>query len=301
MALIAWVPVEEEFKRNSELKESDLQMLREWCGKQAHLPKISDNELILFLHSNYYRLEPTKNTIENYYTVRTHVPEFFSNRDPVGCKELRSIFSVMTILPLKQTTKEGYKIILGRLTDGDPSHYVYNDGMKFLCMVIDLWVILEGTMPGHVILFDTKDVALGHVGRLSPMGLKKYLFYLQEGMPVRLKGMHFMNTAPVMDIILNMMKPFMKKELMDMFRMHSTMESLSEFIPLDVLPNEFGGKAGPWKDLHDVEIQKLEKHRAWFLEDEKNNRVNEALRVGKGKNATDLFGVEGSFKKLEID
>lgn len=92
MDSIQRVSLEEELKKNPELKEADLQTLREWCEKQPHLPKMLDSELILFLHSNYYRIEPTKTTIDIFYTVRTHVPEYFSNRDPVENKELRHMF-----------------------------------------------------------------------------------------------------------------------------------------------------------------------------------------------------------------
>ena len=88
--------------------------------------------------------------------------------------------------------------------------------MKFYNMALDLWMYSEGTMKGHVIVFDINGISFGHAARLNPMGLNKFLFYLQEGLPVKLKGLHYLNTNPVMDIILNMMKPFMKKELMDM-------------------------------------------------------------------------------------
>lgn len=88
------ITVEEEFRKNPELKETDLESLREWCKKQPHLPKIPDIDLILFLHSNYYSIEPTKKTIDNYYTMRTHVPELFTNRDIVNCKSLRQQLNV---------------------------------------------------------------------------------------------------------------------------------------------------------------------------------------------------------------
>lgn len=295
------VSFEDELKKNPELKESDIQMLREWCEKQPHLPKISDSELALFLHSNYYRLEPTKTTIDTYYTVRSHVPEFFCNRDPDNNKELKKALEILTDQFLEGTTKEGHRIIYGRLLDTDPSHFVYNDAMKFLNMVIDLWLYTEGTCDGHIILFDMKNVSFGHVGRLSPMGLKKFLYYLQEGLPVRLKGFHFMNASPVIDTILNMMRPFMKKQLMDMFHMHTTNDTLAKFIPLEILPNEAGGQAGPIQELHNKQVKKLTDNVAVFQEDEANHRVNESLRPGKAKTVTDLFGVEGSFKKLEID
>lgn len=82
---------------------------------------------------------------------------------------------------------------------------------------------------------------------------------------------------------------------------HTTLESASELIPIDVLPNEVGGKAGSIHKLTENYVKKLEDYREWFLMDEANRRVNEALRVGKSKSASDLFGVEGSFKKLDID
>lgn len=301
MVVMNGVSFEEELKKNPDLKKEDIQMLREWYNKQPHLPKITDSELALFLHSNYYRLEPTKATIDAYYTIRTHVPEFFSDRDPLGCKTLRKAFKTVSCQILNGTTKDGYKILYGCLIDTDPANYVYNDGMKYLNMLIDLWLLTEGTSSGHVILFDLKNVTFGHAGRLSPMGLKKYLYYLQEALPVRLKGLHFMNTSAVMDIILNMMKPFMKKELMDMLYMHATDESLAKHMPLSVLPNESGGKSGPLMELHRAELKKLEDHRDWFREEESTNRVNESLRIGKGKIDSDFFSVEGSFKKLDID
>lgn len=90
METVKRVTLEEEFKRNPELKKEELQSLRDWYSKQPHLPQnVTDTELVLFLHSNYYRIEPTKTTIENFFTCRTHVPEFFSNRDPLGSKEIR--------------------------------------------------------------------------------------------------------------------------------------------------------------------------------------------------------------------
>lgn len=121
-------------------------------------------------------------------------------------------------MTLSMPTEDGYKLIYSRLIDFEPSRFVYNDIMKYFSMLIDLWLYTEGTAKGHVIVIDMAGVTFGHVGRLSPMGIKKYLYYLQEAIPIRLKGLHFINTNAVMDVILSMMKPFMKKELMDVVR-----------------------------------------------------------------------------------
>lgn len=118
-------------------------------------------------------------------------------------------------MPLERPTRDGYNVIYGALSDFDPSHYDYTMNMKLFTMVLDLWLYTKGTMKGHVIIVDLKGLVMGHVARFSPMALKRFLFYLQEGLPVRLKGFHFVNTNSAMDILMNIMRPFMKKELLD--------------------------------------------------------------------------------------
>lgn len=88
------VTLEDEIKKNPELSRVDVESLREWCNKQPHLPKIEDSELALFLHSNYYRIEPTKKTIDAFYTMRTHVPDFFTGRDIEKDEELKRMLDV---------------------------------------------------------------------------------------------------------------------------------------------------------------------------------------------------------------
>lgn len=119
-------------------------------------------------------------------------------------------------MPLKKTTEEGYQIIVSRLVDFDASKFIFNDMMKYYNMILDLWMFSEGCINGHIIVMDFQGVGLTHATRVSPLGVKKYLFYLQDALPVRLKGLHFTNSNPAVDIILNIMKPFLKKELSDM-------------------------------------------------------------------------------------
>lgn len=79
------------------------------------------------------------------------------------------------------------------------------------------------------------------------------------------------------------------------------MQSANEYFPIEALPNELGGKAGAIEELINVQLKRIENFREWFLEDEKSKRVNESQRIGKIKTPSDLFGLDGSFRKLEID
>lgn len=52
-----------------------------------------------------------------------------------------------------------------------------------------------------------------------------------------------------MDKILALMRPFMKKELMDVLQLHASLDTFDKYVPRDMLPNECGGKAGALKEL----------------------------------------------------
>lgn len=73
------------------------------------------------------------------------------------------------------------------------------------------------------------------------MAVKKYLYYIQEAMPIRLKGIHIINALPFADIIFNMVKPFLKNELIDLIHFHPTMDTFYKVVPQKSMPKDFGG------------------------------------------------------------
>lgn len=59
---------------------------------------------------------------------------------------------------------------------------------------------------------------------------------------VRLKEFHFINASNFIDTLMSMVKPFMKKEMLEMLKIHPAgSDSLEEYIPKVALPKEAGG------------------------------------------------------------
>ncbi|KAK5638250.1 hypothetical protein RI129_012545 [Pyrocoelia pectoralis] len=292
--------VADEYKKNKDLREEDVKALREWVEKQPHLPQISDLQLILFLQSCYFSMEQAKTTIDTFFTIKTLCPEFFADRDPNSAKFQEDV-KVGAYVPLPKYTPEGYRVIFCRIIDSDVNKYNFNDQVRSFDMSLMLWMMQGGSSEGLIMVIDMNGITLGHMTKLSLMGMKKFFLYLQEALPVRLKGLHFINVVSFMDKIMALMKPFMKKELIDMLYLHTnTIDPLFKHVPLENLPSDYGGKAGPLSELYELNKKTMSENAEFFKMDEKQ-LGNESKRIGKPKNASDIFGVEGSFKKLDLD
>lgn len=193
-------------------------------------------------------------------------------------------------------------------------------------MVTDLWLAQDGIAEGHAIVIDMEGSTLSHLARVNIIAMKKFMYYIQvtifqfgesislqfkwnflcvffqEALPVRLRAFHFINTVPFMDKVLALMKPFMKKELMDVMHLHSTLDTfLDKHVPKSMMPDEYGGSAGKIQDITDKVYKEMQANGQFFVEEEEKKRVNEKLRPGKPKTESDLFGTDGNFKQLQFD
>lgn len=78
------------------------------------------------------------------------------------------------------------------------------------------------------------------------------------------------------------------------------MESLYEHVPKQYLPTEYGGEAGSIEKIREDWEKKIISHHSFF-QDETKYGTDEKKRVGRPKSADTLFGVDGSFRKLDFD
>ncbi|KAE8749303.1 hypothetical protein FOCC_FOCC004010 [Frankliniella occidentalis] len=122
-------------------------------------------------------------------------------------------------------------------------------------------------------------------------------------MPVRLMGIHFINSVPLVQHIVNLVKPLMKKELIEIFHVH-TIEDMPKFYERYVsqtsMPEEYGGKGKSCPAMHAEVRRRIEDHKE-YLHTLDALLVDETKRAGKSKNSSDVFGIQGSFKKLDLD
>lgn len=297
---MAPITAEEEFAKNKKLKRENIEYLRDWISKQPHLPTgIADEQLILFLHCCQHSLEACKQIIEAYYTIRTHAPEVFGNRDPRR-KEIHQTLSITQMATVPKRDQHGNIVMAGRLVDEDASKFSYEDLLNTWFMLQDITLRENGAVPGFVFVVDMKGTSLGHAAKMHLATVKKYYVYIQEAFPGNVVSTHLVNANSFAEAFINLSKPFLKKELASKIFVHTSCESLHQHVTKAALPKEFGGNLDSMSSYHKTSLEELERYTDW-LKEEETLRVDESRRPGKAKNTGDVFGVEGSFKKLDID
>lgn len=81
---------------------------------------------------------------------------------------------------------------------------------------------------------------------------------------------------------------------------HSKLETLYDHIPQELLPTEYGGKAGSITEIMDYWENKLLEYRDYLI-DESRFGTDENKRAVPSELAQNIYGLTGVFKKLEID
>ncbi|XP_012054987.1 PREDICTED: clavesin-2-like [Atta cephalotes] len=259
--------IEDSRKKYPEITDEILDNLQKWANDRG-LPNIPKEQLALFTHSCYFDIEATRRCMNVYYSIRATTPELFNNRDS-SLEYLQHSLRTLEFAILPKLDQNGNWIIVQRLADPRPSQYIFNDSLKLLFMSYDANLYTNGCSEGYILLVDMANTRFGHLTRLSINSLRKALEYVQEGIPLRLKGIYVVNAIWFMDKIIAIMRPFMKQELFEMIRIYSDdISDLYSHIPPEYLPKDYGGELDCIANLHKAHCMKLDQLRNYFREEE---------------------------------
>ncbi|KAI5725888.1 hypothetical protein M8J77_021311 [Diaphorina citri] len=279
----------------------DILNIKQWLNHQLHIPALSDEFILLFLHSCYYSIERTKDTIDNYFTVRAQCSDLFKGRG--DSKYLLQQLEYYDMMALPNLTPDKSRIVMYRLRNDDLSIFNYADTLRAFFAVNDLFISEDGLMEGYVVVFDMSGLSFGHLAKTTTQLnlVKNFMVYIQECHPVRLKSIHVINTYPLIDKILAIIKPMMQANIIQMLHLHPSLDTLAEYFPLSILPSDYTGGQSDSVQVQQEQTKKLVKKYASWLKDFEQFEANEKKRVGKPRKQ--MVGAElgGSFKTLSID
>ncbi|XP_023321804.1 retinol-binding protein pinta [Eurytemora carolleeae] len=285
--------------------EEGVKMLREWIKKSPHLHSIKqdDTTLEMFFRGCKYSLERTKEKLDFFNTVRGNLPEWFDSWDP-RIPVLKDIIDAGIYLPLRGYDKDGRFVVLMRNGSSNPKTMKLEDTFKVSTMIIELAMRtnIQAQVKGFVLIQDMAGMTAQHAVQFNPVIAKKAMTVWQDAYPAKPKALHFLNMPGAMESIFSMVQSLQKQKMKERNHVHSkgSLEKLHQHLGTEVLPKEYGGSNGSVEELVDYWKREVEQNRDWLME-QPRYKSDEKKRPGKPKLHADIFGIEGSFRKLEID
>ncbi|GFT47706.1 alpha-tocopherol transfer protein-like [Nephila pilipes] len=236
---------EEELGETPEIKTQSLMKLRKLINEEAEFrPLMDDAFLIRFLRTKKYDVERAFTSLRNYYVFKARYSRQLTDFKP---SELLPLLEMNSVVHLPYRHPSGTAVAYMR-----PAYYNIDEVTLeeiFAAGLLELEYSLrfEATQVcGHIMIFDMDKINLRMMKYYaSPKILYRCVRLIQDCIPCRVKGIHFINEPFYISFIFNIIKGFLSEKIRKRIHLHGTnQESLHQHIPADILPEELGGNLG---------------------------------------------------------
>lgn len=292
---------------------SAVQTFRKWVLEQdAWLKSPTDIEFLLrFLRARKYSQVGARETLENYLSNITDVPDWFANVDPAETKVQELLKLGVYFSPMK-LDKDNRRLVIARFgsVDGDKLKNEYGAKHLFrtMCLVAN-WLVRDEhcQVDGIKVLVDWSGVTLQHAATIFTHGNgKKFVNFYQNSLPKRLKGINMYNEPPFFDAVFSIFSALMKDKMKSRVKLHGkNMANVYDAVDKSVLPDEYlpddytGPSAGPIQQVVDEMIADMMKpdYRDYIIKLTGSSYGVDSSKKPKTKGDECV----GSFRKLTVD
>lgn len=100
----------------------------------------------------------------------------------------------------------------------------------------------ETQVNGAVVIFDMDGLSLQQTWQFTPPFAKRIVDWLQDSVPLRIKGIHIVNQPKIFQMVFALFKPFLREKLRNRIIFHGTdRDSLHKHLAPKCLPLCYDG------------------------------------------------------------
>nr|XP_034839030.1 alpha-tocopherol transfer protein-like [Maniola hyperantus] len=266
------MPITEEFyvnKARSELRESQeniengLRDLRVLLKREANLVvPIDDDEFLLkFLRPTKYYAESAFKKIQAYYKFRLSHQDYCRDLYPSA---VRLAFDHSIVSILSPRDQHGRRIMFVESGERwNPRHVPLREVFRGVQLGLESAMVEPRTqVSGVSVILELKGLSFSQVMQFTPSFAKMVVDWIQDCIPIRLKGVHIVNQPYIFNMLFAIFKPFLSDKLRSRIFFHgSDRKSLLKHIDGDALMQRIGGSLPDdgisgevmWKMMHHYE------------------------------------------------
>ncbi|KAL0114321.1 hypothetical protein PUN28_011523 [Cardiocondyla obscurior] len=236
-----------------ETRENAVAEIRRWVDENGDLiPRIDEFLILRFLRVCKFNLEKTKTRMQNYYNQRSHLSEWYMNKDPHQ-PELRELLDLGIFLPLRKPDSQGRLVIIVHGTRHDPRRHKISDIFKIGVMLTEMATknYIATSIYGCSVFLDVSNPTMRHAIQLRPHLIMNLVQTWQNCYPIRIHSINIINAPDYVDVVLRIFRSFMTEKMKNRVHVytHRTIQNCFKDIPTDILPVELGGTGETLREL----------------------------------------------------
>ncbi|XP_022904650.2 clavesin-1-like [Onthophagus taurus] len=292
----------EELREDESIREQSLEQMRDWINKNTNIKRCRTDApfLLRFLRTKKFSVPLACEMLERYLIVRQLYPNWFKNLDWED-PDIKNIIEDGYLVPMLERDS-GKTILFSCAGRFDPHKYTAAHMIKVHSIISETLMDDEtNQVHGYTYINDEGGFQMAHLSLFTLTDIRNALKCIQHSSPMRHKENHFINIPPSAVKLLDFAMGFLSEKLKGRISLHKSVEELHKKINPKLLPKEYGGDV-PLKEMIEKFKLKLQEKKEtllalddMYIEIEKSNQFVSEINEELG------LGVEGSFKKLQVD
>ncbi|GAB6019558.1 hypothetical protein CHUAL_001131 [Chamberlinius hualienensis] len=237
-----------QFTLKMETKEDCVAILKHWIENEVEFYSRTDDDfLLIFLRSCDFDVELSKTVMTNYYKNRRDIPKWWANRTTTD-ETMQNVIRKRIMRVLTNTNKEQDLVGISTFSNLDENSITFDDVCKFATILTEF--IMRRSIcqqNGVTWIVDFYDTKIWFISKsLNPQSLKKFVTSIFGGSPTKINKLIFINMPAIGLPLVKLMLFFLPKAFKSKVFVYGTeWPTLSDHVPLEMLPEEYGGEGGP--------------------------------------------------------
>ncbi|XP_018897662.1 alpha-tocopherol transfer protein isoform X2 [Bemisia tabaci] len=259
-----------ELRENPDNIQAAIEELRALLQEDEELTVPLDNDtwLIRFLRPTKFYPESAYKLIQNYYAFKIKHNDVYDGLKP---STERNVFeqNILTVLP--ERDQDGRRVLILELgKKWKPKKCSLDEVFKGAVLFLEAAMMEPASqVAGAQVIFDMDGLTLQQTWQFTPPFAKRIVDWLQDSVPLRIKGIHIVNQPYIFNMVFALFKPFLREKLRSRVIFHGTdRESLHKYFNPKMLPDTYGG------NLHVPTISGSQWYELLLLCDKEYDAIN---------------------------
>jgi len=295
-----------ELREDDKTREQALAQMREWIAKTNYIKdcRVDSNFLLRFLRVKKFSVPMAQETLLKYIAMRQQHTHWFHSTtiaDPL----VLDLVNRGVAFALPGRDKYGRRVMFTVGGNIDSSYHTSESVMKAIMLTFESMLEDEETqIRGFSHILDESGITLSHLTLWNPSDLSKIFGTCEKSMPMRHKRLDFVRLPTLLNYVYEFAtNTLMSEKLRNRIKLHKDSVSLMEHVDPKILPKEYGGEI-PMAKMIEMFKEEIASRDARVLALDRMHLDLELVKKSKSAPksvCSDILGMSGSFKKLDID